>query len=229
MVLCCIHTGGMVIALEALEIQHSEEQMKKILRMALATVSLLVATLPSYALTISLTPTSQTVDVGQTLQFDLVVTGLGSGAAPSLGTYDLDISFDPGILNFSGAVFGDAMQGNQLDLFGFLSINAATTGVGTVNLFELSFDDPTDLNLLQSENFTLATLSFSALSSGTSSLGINVNALGDAFGDPLTAQLVGAQATVNQASPVPEPSGLALAMAGLLTLATVRTVRARLA
>ena len=204
--------------------------MIRIIRIALGVICLFAATLPSHALTISLTPTSQAVDVGQTLQFDLVVSGLGAGVAPSLGTYDVDISFDSGILGFSGAVFGDPILGNQLDLFGLGSFNAFTSGLGTVNLFELSFDDPSDLNLLQSDNFILATLSFSALSSGTSSLGISVNALGDALGDPLTANVVGARATVNQVNnnnPIPEPGGLALAMAGLLALVTVRTIRAR--
>jgi hypothetical protein len=203
--------------------------MKKILKMTLGAIYLLVAALPSYAITMSLSPTSKVVNVGQSMQFDLVISGLGAGVAPSLGTYDVNINFDPGILGFSGAVFGDPILGNQLDLFGLGSINAATPGVGTVNLFELSLDDPTDLDLLQSENFTLATLSFSALSSGTSVLGININALGDALGDPLTAQLIGARATVNQATnanQVPEPNGLALAMAGLLALAAVRARRA---
>lgn len=202
--------------------------MKIILKMALGALCFLFGALPSYALTISLTPTSQTVAVGQTIQFDLMVSGLGSGVAPSLATYDVDISFDPGILAFTGAAFGDTVLGNQLDLFGFGSISVATSGVGTVNLFELSFDDPADLNLLQSENFTLAALSFVALSPGTSALGINVNALGDAFGDPLTAQQVGAQATVSQASnsnPIPEPGGLALAMVGLFVLVMARATR----
>ena len=202
------------------------KNMKNILKIVLGTICLLVSALPSYALTISLTPTSQAVAVGQTLQFDLVVSGLVSGAAPSLGTYDADISFNPSILGFTGAVFGDMVLGNQLDLFGLGSINSATPGIGTVNLFELSLDVPADLNLLQSENFTLATLSFSALSSGTSSLRININALGDAFGNPLPAQIVGASATVNQgnSNPIPEPTSLALALAGLLVLATVRTI-----
>lgn len=200
--------------------------MIRILRIAIGVICLFATVLPSYALTISLTPTTQAVDVGQTLQFDLVISGLGAGVAPSLGTYDVDIGFDPGVLGFTSAVFGDPVLGNQLDLFGFGSLNAITSGVGTVNLFELSFDDPADLNMLQAENFTLATLSFTALTAGTSSLSINVNAIGDALGDPLTANVLDARATVNQASPVPEPNGLALAIAGLLALATIRTRRA---
>lgn len=199
--------------------------MIRILRIALGAICLFATALPSYALSISLTPTTQTVDVGQTLQFDLVVSGLGAGVASSLGTYDVDIGFDPGILGFTSAVFGDPILGNQLDLFGFGSLNAITAGVGTVNLFELSFDDPADLNSLQAENFTLATLSFTALTAGTSSLSINVNTIGDALGDPLTADVVDARATVNQTNPIPEPNGLALAIAGLLALAAIRARR----
>lgn len=201
----------------------------KLTKFIVGTIFLLLGTLPAYALTVSLAPTPQVVNVGQTLQFDLVISGLGSGVTPSLGTYDVDISFDPGIFGFTSAVFGDPILGNQLDLFGLGSLNAVTTGIGTVNLFELSFDDPVDLILLQSENFTLATLSFAALSLGSSSLGIHINALGDEFGDPLTAQIVGASATVNQDNnnPIPEPNGLALVLAGLMVLVTVRASRTK--
>jgi hypothetical protein len=49
---------------------------------------------------------------------NIFISGLGDGTAPSLSTFDLDISFDPTILAFSTAVFGDPILGDQLDIWG---------------------------------------------------------------------------------------------------------------
>lgn len=184
--------------------------MKRILTAVLG-LCFFIAALPSHALMLSLTPTSQSVTSGQNLQFSLIATG-GSGLQNSLSVYDVDVSFDPTLLNFTGAVFGDPVLGNQLDLTGLGTFTDVVIGAGSVNLFELSFDDPTDLATLQAANFTLATLNFTGLASGTAALGLNINVLADESGNALNA--------------VPEPSALALAMIGLFALVTVRARRA---
>jgi hypothetical protein len=181
----------------------------------LASTALLLVALPLHAITISLNPATQTVTAGSSLDVALVISGLGSGAAPSLGTFDLDLSFNSSILGFTGAVFGDPGLGDQLDLSGLGSLSIATPGAGSVNLFELSFDAAADLDALQADSFTLATLSFSALSAGTSPLGITLNALGDANGDPLTADLAGGSISVGS---VPEPATWLLLGLGALTM-----------
>lgn len=183
--------------------------------------ALLLAALPLHAITVSLNPATQTVTAGSSVDVALVISGLGSGAAPSLGTFDLDLSFNSSILSFTGAVFGDPGLGDQLDVLGLGSIFAATPGAGSVNLFELSFDAAADLDALQADSFTLATLSFSALSAGTSPLGITLNALGDANGDPLTADLADGSINVNannNAGSVPEPATWLLLGLGALTM-----------
>ena len=147
--------------------------MKNRLIAAIGTALALCVALPASATTINFSPSSQSVNVGTTTTVDLVISGLGGGAAPSLGTFDLDIGFDSSILSFSSATFG-----NQLDLFGLGDINSVTPGVGTINLFELSLESAADLDSLQAGAFTLATLSFTALSNGSSPLSISVNALG---------------------------------------------------
>lgn len=134
-------------------------------------------------ITIDIVPSSQDASLGTMVAVDLVISGLGDFAAPSLGTFDLDVTFDPVILAFNSAVFGD-----QLDLFGLGSITEVFPGVMNVNLFELSLDDPADLDTLQPGSFTLATLTFDTIASGTSPLELFINALGDALGDPLEAE-----------------------------------------
>lgn len=82
-----------------------------------------------------------------------------------------------------------------------------------LNLFELSLDTPGDLDLLQAGDFTLATLTFDTLGSGTSVLGIAINALGDANGDPLVAEVANGNITA-----AVEPSMLPLFAVGLVAL-----------
>ena len=167
------------------------------------------------AQTLTITPSNQTVNVGDTVTVDLRISGLGIGAAPSLGVFDIDFGFDPSLLSFTSVLYGSG-----LDVLGFGSSQATTPGVGTVNLFELSFDAADDLNALQLDAFILATLSFDAISLGTGSFPLSLNAVGDAFGDTLPVTVLGASVTV--ASAVPEPETWALLVAGLAILGLAR-------
>ena len=126
---------------------------------------------------ISTIPSSQNVSLGNLFSINLVISGLSSGTAPSVGTFDLDLFFDPLLLSFVSGTFG-----NQLDILGLGSLQTISPGFGTVNFFELSLDTIDDLNNLQADSFILATLTFDTLVVGTSSLTLNVNALGDAEG-----------------------------------------------
>jgi hypothetical protein len=196
--------------------------MKKPFIILFAAAFLLCSGSLAAARTLIIVPSDQTVSAGATVDVGVAISGLGSGTPPSLSVFDLDVTFDNSILSFQGFTFGDPMLGDQLDHFGLGSLTSVTSGAGTVNLFQLSFDLPADLDALQAGDFTLGTLAFLAVSSGVSNLGVSVNALGNASGDPLTMDVLGGRVVVD-AAPVPEPAALLLLLAaGVVRRAVIR-------
>lgn len=179
-----------------------------------------VGLVPSAASAVSLrlAPGAQVVPPGPGVQVAVVISGLGDLAPPSLGVFDVDVAFDPAVLGFVGAVYGDPILGDQLDLSGAGSDVATGIALGTVNLFELSSDPTAALHAGQAGEFTLVTVSFDALANGVTPLDLGVNALGDAFGNPLAATVAGASILV------PEPALPLLVALGLTVLAAVRGV-----
>lgn len=187
-------------------------------------VSIILATLllfsvaTSQAIMIGFDPASQVVPVGDTVDVDLYISGLGDYAAPSLSTFDLDITYAPTILDFTdyvlGPYLGDILVGEALDW------SLGETIPGSVNFSELSLLFDWELDALQPSSFTLATLTFDTLAVGTSSLDITINALGDAWGNPLVADVQS-----GSVSPVPEPATVLLlgsGMAGIFGLGRKR-------
>ena len=182
-----------------------------------AVAALLLLTGPAAAISLQVDPPIQQVAPGVTVQVGVVISGLGSGA-PSLSTLDLDVSFDPSILSFVSFTFGDPILGDQLDLSGGGSFTEVTSGAGVVHLVEVSLDSPGDLNALQADSFALGTLAFTAVSAGASGIGLSVNALGDANGDPLAVNILSGRVEVRAAS-VPEAPSLLLLLASVVAWA----------
>src|ERR1039458_750954 len=84
-------------------------------------------------ITLGVFPASQSVALGSPVNVSLQITGLGNEAAPSLGTFDVNLNFDPTILSFNSAVFGDPILGDQLDPTGLgNTISFSNPGFGTV-------------------------------------------------------------------------------------------------
>ncbi len=191
-------------------------------------VMLVLAATPARAITIGIEPAAQQVALGSSVTVSMVIADLGDGVAPSLSTFDLDLTFDDGILSFTGATFGDPdpVLGDQLDLTGIGPLTVVTPAAGGVNLFELSLDPPSDLDDLQAGAFVLATLTFDAQSSGISALMLSIIALGDAAGNPLTADVLAGSITVPSVDTVvAEPASLLLLLSGLAGFSATRIKR----
>ena len=170
------------------------------------------------AVTLSVIPEGPAVNVGSTFSVDVMASGLVDGAAPSIGTYDLDLSYNSSVVSFASATFGTG-----LDVLGLGSIQELDSGTpGKVNVFELSLDSEADLNQLQNDTFKLFTLTFNAAAAGSTALGLTVNALGDAAGNSLDATLQNASVAV---APVPLPPAVLLLLSGLCALALTHTRR----
>ncbi len=113
--------------------------MKKLIACGLAlSLSLVLTKGVAHAISLGFVPASQDVGVGNPFSVDLLISGLGNFAPPSLGTFDLTAGFDPAILTFIGATFGPFLG----DPAAGQALTAVTNPLpGSVNLFEVSFLD----------------------------------------------------------------------------------------
>ncbi|HEV8500315.1 MAG TPA: cohesin domain-containing protein [Casimicrobiaceae bacterium] len=184
---------------------------------------------------IELDPTVTNIAAGNIFAVDVVVSGFNA-PSPSLALsdFDLDVSYDPLLLNAVGVSFGTGL-GAPPDISGF---DLASAGI--VDLFAISFADYATLRGFQGDKFTLATLTFRALAPGTDSLAfvqdeafivdlINGDSQNPVNGvNPATCQSLacvdvsGARVVIGEANTVPEPNPLPLIAVGGLAIAAVR-------
>ncbi len=158
---------------------------------------------------------STPLQTDNSIELELRISGLSLATAPSISAYDLDIHYDSGHLQFDSATLGDPLLGNQLDVLG-LGGNFSSVSIyqpGSLNLYELSFDWAEDLDSLQAANFSLATLRFDVLKTGSSFLQPFVNELVDSEGNVLFADSMASAITT-----VPLPTALGLMLTALSLL-----------
>jgi len=147
------------------------------------------------AILIGVNTATPQINTGDIVSFTLDISGLDSVA---LSSYDLSVNYNPALLQFNSAVFGD-----QLDIAALgLNAPAAFTGNGVVNLIEFSLDDSATLLGKQAHNFTLARLVFTALFPGISPLDLAINSLSDSEANTLNAQSTNSSVAIT-AVPVP--------------------------
>jgi hypothetical protein len=108
----------------------------------------------------------------------IVISGTAAGGPPSIGSFDLDVSFNPAVLVPSSVSFerflGDPTLFEALVDFVFLP--------GIVDLAEVSLLLPDELDALQPDTFGLANLVFDRVGVGPAELALAQILVDDAFG-----------------------------------------------
>jgi len=184
--------------------------MHHIVKKVFGAAALTVLAVSAQAATLSVLPSVSSVAVGSTFNVTINISDLIDAGAPSLGDFDIDIHFNSALLSYSGFTWGDSIHGDQLDLAHLGSFSQADTShanTGALNYFEVSLDDVATLNNTQAGSFGLVTLTFNALAAGSAPITLSVNALGNANGNALSAQINNGNVNV---SAVPLPSALTL-------------------
>ncbi len=173
----------------------------------------LVGSSTGWAAMLFLSPVSQTVFEGDPVLVNVRISGLGDGMDPSVGSFDLDVTYDTSVLAATGVTFGPHL-GDGIESIQSFDLSSP----GLIDLAEISF--LFDLSG-QPANFTLATLLFDTVAPGISPMNFTQTLVSDAFGSSLALSHVGG-AEVTVMNPIPAPSAMVLFGTGLAGLVAWR-------
>ncbi|MEM8997688.1 MAG: cohesin domain-containing protein [Acidobacteriota bacterium] len=175
---------------------------------------------------LQLVPSATAVEAGETVDIDVVVSGLGGFSSPALRTFDVTVTFDPAIFAYdsilAGVLLGDAMAATPE------ATVTISPGVDGVRVLEVSFLATPDLLALQPASFTLLTATFAAAGPGDGDFDLVLAGhLGDELADPLTPGGQGGTSVTVMAPPTLEiptlsPWGLALMLVALAAAGLAR-------
>lgn len=164
------------------------------------------------AYSISLAPSTQTIDVGNAASINI---DLSIAPQEELFGFDFDLAFDPSVLSFNNLSVHSALSGY---LTGYTAPSAGSPGLvtfdGALDLFSIAG--------LTQGTYTLASLSFDGIGQGSST----VDLTGDVLDlNPASGLVpVSATASVTTAS-VPEPGSMLFLGMGLAGFAALRRAR----
>lgn len=189
--------------------------MKHSLKFILTFLTFLFVSGPSFAATLYFLPTTSSIYVGDSINVDIFISGLGND---NLAAFDFNVNYDDSILTFISYTLYDGlgMIDSSDPLADATDLSWGDLGGGVINLSELSWLP--DFNS-QADTFTLATLSFTGIAKGNGTLSISNTILSDELGAPLDT--ISNTAGITVAAPVPEPGTMGLFSIGLLGLAGV--------
>lgn len=139
------------------------------------------------ALILSVSPTAQTVSLGDQVSIDVLISGLEDGLDEIVSGYDLSLSFDASILAYSSGTYFDLIDIPPVPDF---SVS------GVISWTSTSFALDSVLQAQQGNSVTLGTLVFDTLSRGTSPLTFTYDDLTGLNSDPLNYSVSNGSATV---------------------------------
>lgn len=181
--------------------------------------------------TLVFSPGSQSLLFGNQASLDIVVQGLGNGVTPALASFDITVLYNGSILQADSVAFSSRLgdpNASEAITFNQTLVSGVEYGVNLVNI---SLLDPTTLFALQTSGpggFTLATLTFNTVGSGTSPLSFFISSAADETAAELGLTGGTGSIEVMSAGPVvPEPATYTLGGAGLLLVGLVRRFRSR--
>jgi hypothetical protein len=178
-----------------------------------------VVVLPATAIAapiVSFNPSFQAIGLPGNATVDIVVSNLAEGQA--VGSFDLDITFAPGVVGFTGYSLGTGLGtgGDVIDL------SFGATG-GVIDFAAVSLLDPGDLSPLQGSSFVLGTLHFGAVANGLSPLTFTQLIFADQDGIEMPVEgQTGAIQVGDQLPAVPEPATMVLFGLGTAMLGSKR-------
>ncbi len=193
--------------------------MKKLVLLTTLACAILLFGSDVFALSIYLEPkVTQYILPGESIGFDIKVAGLGEFDLPSLGAFDMEILFNPDVLEYvdGSLVFGSLLGDNPF--FQWLDGPYGGPEYGGIaydalRIQEVSLESADWLNALQPDSFILASLEFSAFSGCGHSYIIPDNIfLSDEWGNSLDIDHRG----IGSVNVVPEPASIWMLGIGML-------------
>ncbi len=191
--------------------------------------ALLAGTLASQsasAVAIEFVPATTDGSVGDLFSIDVIVSGLSSGETGEIvSAFDLDVLYDPAILNATSIAFRPALGLTDIDTFA-----SSIFAPGRLDFANISLLLNDELAALQGDSVLLASLTFSAIGSGFSTLTFDtlmppgITLVGSDPFSTLPIDFAGSALLTVRERPasVPEPGTLALLGLGLLGIAAAR-------
>jgi hypothetical protein len=166
--------------------------------------------------TLSFAPSAQTVVHPASPAVDIIAT-----LPPSIGGFDLSISFDASLLSAASATYGPSLGSGPLEVLEL----APDLGAGTIGLYSVSLLPVPDLLALQGSGpLTLATLVFNTRGlRGTSPLDFTLFSISDVDGvTDISTSFNAVSGSITILSPVPEPGPFAFLAAAVAVAALTR-------
>lgn len=200
------------------------------LLLGLAAAAMLTGAMAASAAAIDVTSSASMLTIGQGVDVNFNISGLSHAPGHSMSAFELDVLFDPAVLQLAGFAFSDGASGlNQLDFaestsFGFLG--AATASGGAIAAFGLSGNSAAVLDSAQSDAFRFLRLRFASVTaSAATSVAINTADPALLFADsdanrlPVDLRMPQVTLAVVSAAAIPEPGSLLLLLIGMMAWA----------